>query len=301
MQEGRSGRGQLGPGAVGGLPLWAEANQGRCLDPLTCLGPSVPAGTPREQEGGLGPPEPAPANANTAAHATGRRTNPKLRRPSWLRAPRAPSGAHGVLRHLAPATARSHGLPSPLLRPSALGRSEDRYSQRPLGSPVLSPDLECPSFSRQLLPPSGPGEAPVRCERPIVPGPSRLLQGHAPGPRGRRQPARGQGALGGWASRQEPTRLLLQLPPRPGTQNSSAQRLGRLESLSVVPEESLESKKVYKEIAPARPDAGCDLPRLDLYHSRGERSRGRVPGPAIYWLRDPGQLTSSLETQFPCL
>lgn len=97
VQEGRSGRGQLGPGAVGGLLLWAEANQGRCLDPLTCLGPSVPAGTPREQEGGLGPPEPAPANANTAAHATGRRTNPKLRRPSWLRAPRAPSGARGVL------------------------------------------------------------------------------------------------------------------------------------------------------------------------------------------------------------
>lgn len=90
-------------------------------------------------------------------------------------------------------------------------------------------------------------------------------------------------------------------PPSPRDSELICPETRRLESLSVVPEESLESKKVYKEIAPARPDAGCDLPRLDLYHSQGERSRGRVPGPAIYWLRDPGQLTSSLETQFPCL
>lgn len=104
---GRRGRGQLGPEVVGGLLLWVEANQGCCLDPLTCLGPSVPAGTPREQEGGLGPPEPAPANANTAAHSTGRRNKAEAQETQLAQAPRGPAGSSC---HPASTRARSHCL-----------------------------------------------------------------------------------------------------------------------------------------------------------------------------------------------
>lgn len=111
MQEGRRGWGQLGPGVAGGLPLWVEANQGRCLDPLTCLGPSVPAGTPREQEGGLGPPEPAPANANTAAHSTGRRSKAEAQETQLAS---GSSGAGGVLLPSSPAQSQVPWSPCPL-------------------------------------------------------------------------------------------------------------------------------------------------------------------------------------------
>lgn len=75
-REGEGGQGQLGPGPRGAASV-VEANQVHCLDLLTLLGPSIPARTPREKEGGLGPPALASSNANTAAHSTGRRNRAK--------------------------------------------------------------------------------------------------------------------------------------------------------------------------------------------------------------------------------
>lgn len=144
-QEGQGGQGGWrGPGVKAGLLLWVEANQDCCLDPRTCLGPSIPATTPREQEGGLGP------GAGPSQRKQGRPLSGKT---WWSRSSGGPAG-FGLLRGQQgpPAVCQGPGRvpfsPPPVLCVAwAAGLRMWTQLLVPHTRRSLSPDLKCPSFS----------------------------------------------------------------------------------------------------------------------------------------------------------
>lgn len=146
----QGGQGQLGPGPWGAASV-VEASRGRCLDPLTCLGPQRSSQSPQGEgrRTWSPPPQHWPRPMQTRPPTRQEDTvEPGLGRHSRRRAPQGPAGRSDVSSHWA--------RPRCPLVPSALASQTtgSKNTQSGLLAPLWGPlDLEGPSRSGQLPPP----------------------------------------------------------------------------------------------------------------------------------------------------